>query len=360
MPSPDDARADRLAELEAQILATAEPAPDSAEELSELSARAHRAIVRGDFGQEATELRVRLHGDGVRGHRVPADQAGALLRQTQLLVRWIGARLRSAGDQKQMTATAADRLNIVDATRLYLRPQFGAGSLVFDLVADQPATPAGEPDQGELVDATSHIDTLLDRSLQELLNIVRSSESDTPESLGQLSNYVSRMGPRVASQLKRLAAHVTDEEIDIDLRWLGSGGRRDRANLGRRGALAIKDAVDRNKVHVDEVNLTGLLETVSTGKDQVRIETPGESFKMDVDEELGVTLGRWLHREVTALVERRITWHDSGKESRAYKLLAIDPEPLMGEFEHVNEQDGVQPDPDETPPHPRDAEEPPF
>jgi hypothetical protein len=359
-PSPDDTRAQRLAELEAQILATAEAAPDTAEELSELSARAHRAIVRGDFGREATELRVRLHGDGVRGHRVPADQAGAVLRQTQLLVRWIGARLRSAGDHKQMTASTAERLHIVDATRLYLRPQFGAGSLIFDLIADEPSMPVGEAEQGELVDASPHIDSLLDRSLQELLNIISSSESDTPESLGELSGYVSRMGPRVASQLKRLAIHVTDEEIDIDLRWLGSGGRRGRANLGRRGALAIRDAVDRNKVKVDEIRLTGLLETASTGKDQVRIETSEESFKMDVDEELGVTLGRWLHQEVTALVERRVTWHDSGKETRSYKLLAINPEPRMDDGDHHAEGSPALPGPDESLPRPGDVEEPPL
>lgn len=327
MPSPDNDRATRLAELEARILASAAPAPDSAADLSELSVRAHQSITTGVFGREATELRMRLHGKGVQGHRVPADQAGALLRQTQLLVRWIGARLRTLGDDKQLAAAVGERLGIVEATQLFLQPQLGAGSLVFDMVAAPPV--ADDEEQDTLMDDGDLRDSLLDRSLRELLSIVTSSQADSAESLGELSGYVSRMGPRVASQLKRLADHVTEEEIDIDLRWSGAGGRRQSANLSRRGALAIKDAVARNKVKTDEVVLTGLLETASTGKDQVRIDVPGDSFKMDVDEELGVTLGRWLHREVTARVERRVTWHDSGKETRAYKLLAISAEPVM-------------------------------
>ena len=53
------------------------------------------------------------------------------------------------------------------------------------------------------------------------------------------------------------------------------------------------------------------------------MDTRDESFKMDADEALGVTLGRWLHKNVTARVARTVTWHDSGKETKAYKLLSI-------------------------------------
>jgi len=347
MPSTDDPRATRLAELESRIWAIANDVPpESADEVSEFSARAHRAIVRGEFGQEPSELRLRLHGGGVQGHKVPADQAGAILRQTQLLVRWIGARLRSLGDGKQLAARPGDRLAIAEATRLFLQPQLGAGSLVFDLVA-QHAAPE-DADQEGLLEPEGYTNTLLDRSLQELLSIVVSSEADSPESLGDLSEYVSRMGPRVASQLKRLAQHVTEDEINLDMRWTNAAGQRRAANLGRRGALAIKDAVDRNKVKVDEVHLTGLLETASTGKDQVRIETADEAFKMDVEEEVGVTLGQWLHREVTARVERRVTWHDSGKETRAYKLLGIVAEPRLDDDPlDDGSEDAVRPLPDE-------------
>ncbi|HZJ03888.1 MAG TPA: hypothetical protein VFD59_00270 [Nocardioidaceae bacterium] len=349
MTSPDDTRAQRLRQLEAAIL-EGEPqaAPESPAELSELSARAHQAIVSGTFGAEPTELRVRLHGDGVQGHKVPADQAGAVLRQTQLVVRWIGARLRALGDEKQLTAKVGDRMGIVDATRLFLQPQFGAGSLIFDLVAAEDPE-AQDSTQGQLIDGAAQTNTLLDRSLQELLDIVASSQADSPEALGELSGYVSRMGPRVASQLKALALHVTDDEIDIDLRWSASGGRRRSANLGRRGALAIKDAVDRNKVKVDEITLTGLLETASTGKDQVRIDTPDDSFKMDVEVELGVTLGRWLHQEVTARVQRTVTWHDSGKETKDYKLLAIAAEPRIEDTDDSSEE-VVRPQPEDPSP----------
>jgi hypothetical protein len=338
MSSPAEARADRLRQLEASILAEpSNAAPESPAEISEMSARAHRAIVQGTYGKEPTELRVRLHGDGVLGHQVPADQAGAVLRQTQLVVRWIGARLRTLGDEKQMPAKKGDRLAVKDATRLFLQPQFGAGSLVFDLVGADHTASEGDDDQGQVVDGTAQVDALLDRALLELLSIVDSSEADSPEALSELSDYVARMGPRVASQLKQLSTHVTEDEINIELRWRSPRGTQKRSNLTRRGALAIKDAVDRNRVRTDEVFITGLLETVSAGKDQVRIETPEEPFKMDVDAELGVTLGNLLHREVTARVERKTTWHSSGKETMDYRLLAVSEEPRLDEDDDGSE-----------------------
>lgn len=71
------------------------------------------------------------------------------------------------------------------------------------------------------------------------------------------------------------------------------------------------------------MTIDGLPETASARKDQFRMDTRDESFKMDADEALGVTLGRWLHKNVTARVARTVTWHDSGKETKAYKLLSI-------------------------------------
>lgn len=338
MTSSDESRAARLRLLEASILESAPDATDSASELSELSAKAHRAIVQGTFGEEPTELRVRLHGAGVTGHQVPADQAGAVLRQTQLVVRWIGARLRTIADESGLIGSGerADRVGIKEATRLYLRPQFGAGSLIFELVGSEDLQPE-DHGQDPLMETSAQVNTILDRALVELLSIVSSAESDSPEALGELSSYVARLGPRVASQLKALSTRVTDDEIDIEMRWRSPRGTQKRADLTRRGALAIKDAVDRNKVKRDEIYVVGMLETVSAGKDKIRIETNGEVFKMDVDADLGATLGSLLHREVTARVERTITWHDSGKSTPAYRLLAVAAEPRLDEDDDGSE-----------------------
>lgn len=356
MPMTNDERRERLRQAEQRILqnsAGQPPLADSAEDLSEMSARAHRAMVNGSLGHEPTEFRVRLHGAGVQGHRVAADQAGEILRQTQMAVRWIGARLRTLSDEKQLLASASDRASVPEATRLFLQPQFGAGSLIFDLVAGDDA--ASEEDSGQvaLINGQAQRNSLLDRALVELLSIIESSQADTSEALGELSGYVSRMGPRVASQLKALATQVTENDIDIDMRWMGAGGRRRRADLQRRGALAIQDAVNRNKKKTDEITLTGVLQTVSTGKDQVRIDTTDESFKMDVDEEVGVTLGRWLNQTVTARVERTVTWHDSGKATQDYHLLSVVPEAHLGD----GTEGAVRPLPDDAlPPY----DEPPF
>lgn len=62
---------------------------------------------------------------------------------------------------------------------------------------------------------------------------------------------------------------------------------------------------------------------------------------MNVDEELGVTLARWL-KTVTARVERTDTRHASSKESKVYKLLSVAAEPHLDGGDDGSE-DAVRP-----------------
>ena len=336
MPSPvrggDTAREARLAALREQILADAPEPEDSLDELSRRSVVAHGRDVSGSADPLPTEVRVRLHGAGVIGHLVALDHAGTLLNDLQMTVSWIGARLRSISDASAVMPGRSDRRGVREATKLFLQPQLGAGSLIFHLVGAPP--PPSDPQQLPL-----HGDSMLDDSLKELLDILGNAQDDKGDDMGDLTSSVRRMGSRVASALDRLADTVVKREIDLDVAWRSPQGRRSSAKLRRRGALALKDAVKRNREKTELIDLVGLLETASVGKDPVRIETPdGGVFKLRVDAELGARLGRLLHQMVAARAEQTTTWHDSGKETRRYTLLAAE---LVGQLPTVPDSDAA-------------------
>jgi hypothetical protein len=321
MNSIDDAARNlRVQEARSRLLQTAPEPYDSLEELVRRSQRAHDKLVRNDQSPDATEVTIRLHGAGVNGHKVPVAHASPLLDELQRTVKWIGASLRKDLDANKILGSRRDRdrRGLAEATRLFLQPQLGAGSLVFHLVAEAPSD--GEGTLG--VDSS---ESLLDLALQRLIGVVTDAEADQAEDLGQLADAVRRIGPQAASAINKVADTVVKHDIDIDLTWTSGLGRRRTAKLRRRGALAIKDAVVRNRERTEVIPLTGLLETVSVGKDPVRVETPdGTTYKMAVDAELGKQLGPLLHRTVDVRAEETITWLASGKVRRRYVLLSAE------------------------------------
>lgn len=97
------------------------------------------------------------------------------------------------------------------------------------------------------------------------------------------------------------------------------------------------------------IPVVGLLETVSAGKDPIRIETgDGSVYKMGVDPELGKRLGALLHTRVEARAVETITWHDSGRETKRYVLLSADPEGSAPAIDFGAIDLTAEDDPDET------------
>jgi hypothetical protein len=284
----------------------------------------HAKEMAGDNALDPTEVVVRLHGGGVDGHRVAVEYATPLLDELQRAIKWIGSSIRRDLDETQIAEakhSPRKRKGLGDATRLYLQPQFGAGSLIFHLTA----AAVSEDDEG-LFEAGSQ-DSLLDRSVQQLLRVVTEAQQDRGDNIGELTNEVRRLGSRAAAAMDRIAANVIKNEIDMDLTWNASHGARQTAKLRRRGALAINDAVQRNRVQTNTVDLVGLLETASVGKDLIRIETgDGRMYRMAVDPELGKRLGPLLNRRVAVRAEETVTWKNGGNEKRSYVLLAAEPE----------------------------------
>ena len=95
--------------------------------------------------------------------------------------------------------------------------------------------------------------------------------------------------------------------------------------LKRRGAEAIKEAVERNRQRTEPETLTGVLHTVSDGADKLRMTLDDDvtQLRMDVEPAVGLHLGAMLGQRVVAEVITTIKWKlASGKERRSYELLS--------------------------------------
>lgn len=331
MPSIDDAREARLAAARDRILQDAPEPFESLEELARRSQRAHARDVLGDTSPDPTEVVVRLHGDGVHGHKVAVEHATPLLEEFQKAIKWIGSSIRRELDEKHIAAPKGSsrskqkKASIGDATRLFLQPQFGAGSLIFHLTADAPATDDGGAELGPQ-------ESLLDRSVQRLIAVVVEAQEDRGDDMSALTVSVRQMGSRAAAAVGRMAENVVKHEIDIDLTWSNAVGTRRTARLRRRGALAIQDAVQRNRVQKETIEVAGVLETASVGKDLIRVVGgDGKDYRMSVDAELGRRLGPLLSQRVVVRAEETTIWKNGGNEEHKYTLLAIEPESALPE-----------------------------
>lgn len=327
MSSASD-RARLVQEARDRILAAAPQPFDDIAEVVRRSTRAHQKQVTGDRSVDPSEVLVRFHGKGVHGHLLAMDYAGQLLSDLQKTITWIGSRIRKDLDQTAIASgkRLTHRSGIKESTRLYLQPQLSAGSLVFHLVAAQV-----DDQEAQALPVSGELETMLDQSMKRLMSIIGSAQDDSGGDLGELTSAIQQLGPRVASSLDRLADNVVKHEINVDLTWSHAVGARQAAKLGRRGALAIQDAVTRNRVRSSTIDLVGLLETVSVGKDPIRIETgDGVVYKMSVAPDLGARLGVLLHQRVAARATETVTWHVSGKETKRYVLLAAEREDMLG------------------------------
>lgn len=312
---------ERLRELRARALAAdVEPVNDP-DELARRGMRAHLEEIGVLVPPDRPEVAVRLHGPGVPGHVIPVREATGILGSIQEAIASIGQALRH-----ETTTRGAIQVSIQRATQLLMSPVLTSGSVVFHLTA------AGEQVSGDEAAELTGSDTLVDAAMGELLAVFEQSEAQQLDS-ATLARDLRRLGPRTAKHLSDLVKQVTDDAIDIDLSWRNPQGRHREASLQRQAALALGQAIDRNKVEVKKVQLTGLLVTVSSIAKAELLADSGERIKMSVDNHVASTLGPFYNERVTVVVEQTTTWStNTGKETRTFSLVDIhiaEPKPAM-------------------------------
>ncbi len=95
--------------------------------------------------------------------------------------------------------------------------------------------------------------------------------------------------------------------------------------LARRGADAIKEAVERNRERKQQISVTGVLNTVSDGADMLRLtlDDGGKQVRMNVEPDVGVQLGPLLGKRVSAEVALTVKWNlATGREKFTYTMIS--------------------------------------
>jgi hypothetical protein len=258
------------------------------------------------------EVAVRLHGPGVAGHEIPVREATGILASLQEAISSIGQALRH-----ETTTRGAIQTRIQRATELLLSPVLTNGSVVFHLTA------AGEQVSGDEAAELTGTDTLVDDAMSELFAVFEQSDAKQLDSAA-LARDLRRLGPRTAKHLSDLVKQVTNDLIDVDLSWRSPRGRRREASLQRQAALALGQAIDRNKVEVRRVHLTGLLATVSSIAKADLVTDGGVRIKMSVDDDAAPGLKPFYNERVLVQLEQTTVWSTStGKEKQTFSLVDI-------------------------------------
>lgn len=304
MTTPED-----IGALRARIL---EGAPDPAEDASELGRNSRKALrlSMGEVVREVPEVRVRLHGAGVSGHSVPVHEASKVLDALQGVVTTIGKATRRQA-RVQADGPASD---VAAVTQLSLSADVAPGSVVFLLTGPESHS-------------TEHNDeTLLDQALRELFHLLDDAAGDDAQSLGRLTEDLQRLGVRVGQNLNNLITTSLDSDIDLDLGWRTAAGKRRRAALSRRGALALRDALDRSRETTGLTTLVGRLKTVSDGSDKLRLQLDdGSHIRLGVTAEDGATLGGLHLKPVAVTAEVTTTWSlATGQERKQYRFVSAE------------------------------------
>lgn len=309
-----------LDELRRQIIAQAPPPASDSAEVARLARSTLHTIRQDRIVPRAPELRVRLAGDGVPGHDIPVHSAAQILDAMQGAVTAVGSSLRKAKRAKPPKDATGRRMGVRRATELRLSPTIAQGSVIFHLEG------RAEPEPKEYQLSNEGSESLVDVAVVELLRVLQQAQDDEGDTIGALTTRLQKLGAGVASKLNALAEQTSEKGIDLDLAHWSPSGDRSAALLKKRGADAIKEAVDRNRERTEQKTLIGRLNTVSDGADMCRI-TPedGKPMRFSVDPEIGVAIGQLLGQEVTAEIETTIRWHiATGVEKRSHRLLSAD------------------------------------
>jgi hypothetical protein len=301
-----------LEELRRLALATdIKPVSDPGD-LARLSIRSLHERLGDVLPPDRPEIDVRLHGPGIPGHEIPVREAAGILTALQETIASIGQVLTH-----QPTAHGRIHLAVLNATELRLTPEMSMGSVIFHLAG------VGEEVSGDEAAELTGSDTLVDIALGQFFMLLERSDAARIETT-ELAEELRRFGPRTAKHLSDLVERVMKDEIDMDLTWRAPHGHRRHTALERGAALAISDAIKRNKVETTTVELTGVLVTVSmVMKAELLTEDHGR-LKLSVEPEQAASLGPFFDKRVTVSAEQTIKWSTStGQEKRTFRLLDL-------------------------------------
>jgi hypothetical protein len=270
---------------------------------------------RSDPRELSSHGAVRLSGVGVTGHSAALDEVGAVAMAWQRCVTAVGAALEGA-----KTSFGQIPRSVAQRTQLSLNTAPSPGSIVLDL---SPRTnPTVEAYPGGERPFFGAERPLADRSAEALIDLLQQASAAGPDA-DELGRSLLRLGPRVASHVRRLADVLDKAHFDIDVAWMEPQHPTKRAAIPAGTAGWLRDFVAGRHLDGREAEMVGTVRTVSDIA-KWSIETTEGMRQVDASA-LDADVIRQTHvgQAIRLVVLVRVTERPDGTSSTTYDALDV-------------------------------------
>ncbi|WP_136017930.1 hypothetical protein [Arthrobacter silvisoli] len=228
---------------------------------------------------------MRLTGPGVDGHEASLEDVSLMGSALQKLVSSVGASLR--GFKAIRGRIPSD---ISNKTVLGLRAAPRQGSIILDLAPK--VDPISElRRRGEIINETDSqlVDEVM-TSLGVLMHAATEQESGLTE---RFSAEVRELGPRVASALKVFAQVTSGSRFNMEFTWAQPLHATVDFSLSSRDAVWIARLISGQKLDAEDVQVHGVLRTVSHGQKWELLDSEFGKVGIDVSDLGGRPWAEW-------------------------------------------------------------------
>lgn len=295
-----------------------QPMPDVTwSEVDDLGRLSLEAMIREreDVRDLASRGSVRLTGAGVVGHSAPLDDVGAVATTWQKCVTAVGASLEGV-----RTSFGQIPREVVQRTRLTLTAAPAPGSIQLDLSPE--SNPLRETSEDGQMVAYGTPRPLADEASEALIALLDQASNAGPDA-DELSDAIRRLGPRVASHVRRLADVLDKAHFDLDVTWAEPNSPTRRASLSAGTAGWLREFVTGRALDGQEEELSGTVRTVSDIS-KWQIETPDGLRSVDASSlEREIVEQTHVNETLRLLVLVRVTERPDGSSSTTYDAIDV-------------------------------------
>lgn len=270
---------------------------------------------REDVRDLTSQGSVRLTGAGVVGHSAPLEDVGAVASSWQRCVTAVGASLEGV-----RTSFGQIPRDVVQRTRLTLTAAPAPGSIQLDLAPE--SNPLRETSQNGQMVAYDTPRPLADQASEALIALLDQAATTGPDA-DELGEAIRRLGPRVASHIRRLADVLEKAHFDLDVAWAEPNSPTRRAKLSAGTAGWLKDFVAGRALDGQEQEMSGTVRTVSDIA-KWQIETADGLRSVDATSlEREVVEATHVNQTIRLLVLVRVTERPDGTSSHTFDALEV-------------------------------------
>jgi hypothetical protein len=285
-----------------------------AADLMNLGAVQHRDALTEELDlARRPSLDVVLEGLPVIGHEVRIDALARLLHSLQGSISSV-----AQATVGKATSRAPIQVSLRESTSLRLASVY-PGS--FGAVLRGPLQPEAQDDP--LFDFEDSVPSLLDESVETVLQIVDLALADSPDD-GPIIDAVLPLGSRTFKHLKDLADVIMSERLEAKIRFVAPSSVPHETSLNPRGAARLRDVLGRNRASEETETMQGHLGSASEIRNRIELQTATDLIPAKVVEDLVPELREYFGRDVDATFQvTTVVSLPTGVERRSYLLTGL-------------------------------------